>query len=104
VFNKDFREAERAADRAEGARQAITDAQTTFNHVYAGAQRQMASVRTIGEGEIKKLYSLMDDKNRANADDLSSFFANARDALRTHQDVLDFTPEANSTEGAKPQP
>jgi hypothetical protein len=39
-----------------------------------------------------------------NAEDLSSFFNKARQALRTHQDVLDFEPGALPLPAPKPQP
>ena len=93
MFNKEFRESEKEYYRSEGARQAFSDAQSKFGTVYAAAQKQMAAVGMNGEAEVKKLYGLIDDKNRANAEDLSGFFDRARAALRTHQEVLDFAPE-----------
>ncbi len=93
MFNKEFRESEKEYYRSEGARQAFSDAQSKFGTVYAAAQKQMAAVGMNGEAEVKKLYALIDDKNNANAEDLSGFFDRARAALRTHQEVLDFAPE-----------
>lgn len=93
MFNKDFREAEKEYLREEGARQAFTEAQGKFESVYASAQRSMRAVNMDADTQLKKLNELIDDKKTVNAEDLSSFFNKARQALKTHQDVLDFEPE-----------
>jgi hypothetical protein len=103
MFDKDFREAERAYERNEGARQAFVDAQSKFSTVYNAAQRQMAGVGINAEAYTKKLYELIDEKQEANREDLSKFFDQARQALKTHQDVLDFQPEKLDLP-TKPQP
>ena len=56
------------------------------------------------ETYTKKLYALIDEKQDANREDLSKFFDQARQALKTHQDVLDFQPEKLPDLPAKPQP
>ena len=104
IFDSDFREAERTYERNEGARQAFVDAQSKFGVVYGAAQRQMASVSINAETYTKKLYALIDEKQDANREDLSKFFDQARQALKTHQDVLDFQPEKLPDLPAKPQP
>ena len=104
MFNKEFREAEKEYYRSEGARQAFTAAQGQFSTVYSSAQKKMAAVGLNGDEYVKKLYALIDDKNQANAEDLSKFFDQARQALRTHQDVLDFQPDKVPDLPAKPQP
>jgi len=93
IFSKDFREAEKEALREEGAQRAFAEAQGKFEGVYASAQRSMRGVNLDADAQIKKLSDLIEDKKTANAEDLSSFFNKARQALRTHQDVLDFEPE-----------
>ncbi|MCB1208294.1 MAG: hypothetical protein KDK97_03150 [Verrucomicrobiales bacterium] len=93
TFSRDYREKERDYYREEGMRQAFEQAQGKFGEVYSAAQRSMASVNLNAEAEIKNLQKLMEDKQSANAEDLSSFFDNARKALRTHQEVLKFEPE-----------
>ena len=93
MFSKEFREAEKEYYRNEGARQAFTEAQGKFSTVYGKAQRQMAAVGLNGDQYVTKLYALIDDKNKANTEDLSQFFDQARKALKTHQDVLDFQPD-----------
>jgi hypothetical protein len=57
-----------------------------------------------GDAQVKKLYALIEEKQGANAEDLSQFFNNARQALRTHQDVLDFQPDKIPDLPIKPQP
>lgn len=94
MFSKDFREAEKEYYREEGARRAFTEAQTKFDSVYAAAQRSMRGVNLDAEGVLKKLTDIIEDKKTANTEDLSAFFTKARQALRTHQSVLDFEPEA----------
>ncbi|HCN77191.1 MAG TPA: hypothetical protein DIT13_08375 [Verrucomicrobiales bacterium] len=94
MFSKDFREAEREQLREEGARRAFAEAQAKFDTVYASAQRSMRAVNLDAEGTLKKLADLIEDKNAANAGDLGAFFDKARQALRTHQSVLDFEPDA----------
>jgi hypothetical protein len=64
----------------------------------------MAAVGLNGDQYVKKLYALIDDKNQANAEDLTKFFDQARQALRTHQDVLDFQPDKVPDLPVKPQP
>ncbi len=103
MFNKDYRDAEQDYYRSEGARQAFTNAQAKFSTVYGAAQRQMASVGIDADAYTKKLYALMDEKQQANAEDLSKFFDQARQALRTHQEVLDFQPE-RAPDPSKVQP
>jgi hypothetical protein len=104
MFNKEFREAEKEYYRNEGARMAFTEAKGKFSTVYNAAQKQMASVGLNGDQYVKKLYALIDDKNKANTEDLSDFFDQARKALKTHQDVLDFQPEKLPDLPVKPQP
>jgi hypothetical protein len=104
MFNKEFREAEKEYYRGEGARQAFTEAKTKFSTVYGAAQKKMSAVGLNGDEYVKKLYALIDDKNQANAEDLSKFFDQARQALRTHQDVLDFQPDKMPDLPVKPQP
>lgn len=104
MFNKEFREAEKEYYRNEGARMAFTEAKGKFSTVYTAAQKQMASVGLNGDQYVKKLYALIDDKNKANTEDLSDFFDQARKALKTHQDVLDFQPEKLPDLPVKPQP
>jgi hypothetical protein len=94
IFSKEAREAEKEALREEGARRAFTEAQGKFEAVYASAQQSMRGVNLDADAQIRKLNELVEDKRLANAEDLSSFFNQARQALRTHQDVLDFEPEA----------
>lgn len=94
MFSKDFREAEKESLREEGAQRAYSEAQGKFNTVYASAQRSMRSVNLDADAQVQKLYDLMEDKKTANAEDLGTFFDKARQALRTHQDVLDFEPES----------
>lgn len=103
IFNKDFREAERAYERNEGARQAFAEARTRFDVVYGSAQRQMAAVNINAESYTKKLYALIDEKQETNREDLSRFFDQARQALKTHQEVLDFQPDRPEV-NVKPRP
>lgn len=103
MFSKDFREAEKEYYREEGARRAFTEAQGKFNEVYAGAQRSMRAVNLDAEGHLRKLTELIEDKKTANAEDLVGFFEKARQALRTHQNVLDFEPEP-PTQAPRVQP
>ena len=93
MFSKDFREAEKEFYREEGARRAFTEAQGKFTEVYASAQRSMRAVNLDAEGHLHRLNELIEDKKTANAEDLVGFFEKARQALRTHQNVLDFEPE-----------
>lgn len=104
MFSKSFREAEKEYYREEGARRAFEQAQGKFQSVYAAAQRSMRGVNLDAEAQAKKLYDLIEDKKQANAEDLSKFFDNARKALRTHQDVLDFQPEALPPQVPRVQP
>ena len=104
IFDKDYRDAEREYERKEGARQAFVEAKSKFGTVYSAAQRQMAGVSINAEAYTKKLYDLIEDKQQANAEDLSQFFDQARKALKTHQEVLDFMPEKLPELPVKPQP
>ena len=101
-FSRSYREAEQNYYREEGMRKAFEQAQGKFGEVYASAQRSMASVNLNAEAEIKNLQALMPDKQTANAADLSSFFDNARKALRTHQEVLKFEPELPAAPKVQP--
>ncbi len=102
MFNSDFRKAEQDFYRSEGAREAFSAAQSKFSTVYAAAQSQMSAVSIDAEGYTKKLYALIEDKQQANTEDLSNFFDQARKALKTHQEVLDFSP--NQLPEAAPRP
>jgi hypothetical protein len=103
MFSKDFREAEKEFYREEGAQRAFTEAQGKFSAVYASAQRSMRSVNMDADTQLKNLDALIQDKQTANAEDLTSFFNQAREALQTHQNVLDFEP-ANVPQAPKVQP
>ena len=103
MFSKDFRAAEKEYERSEGARQAFEQAQGVFTQVYAKAQKSMANVSLDADAQIKKLQDYVDEKRQQKPEDLSSFFDQARKALKTHQEVLDFEPDS-PTGGTKPQP
>jgi hypothetical protein len=103
MFSKDFREAEKEFYREEGAQRAFTEAQGKFGAIYASAQRSMRSVNLDADAQLKKLDALIQDKQAANAEDLTSFFNQAREALQTHQNVLDFEP-AEVPQAPKVQP
>lgn len=104
TFSKSFREAEREFYREEGMKQAYDQAQTKFTTVYSEAQKQMAAVQLNAGEQVKKLYALIEGKQQANTEDLSSFFDQARKALRTHQDVLKFEPENLPIPPVTPRP
>ncbi len=104
VFSKEFREQEKEYARQEGAKEAFEQAQGKFTTAYSSAQRAMASVNLDADAQIQKLHAYIDDKQQMNAEDLGSFFDKARKALRTHQDVLDFEPDAPVLPAPKPQP
>lgn len=104
LFSKEFREAEKEYERSEGARLAFEQAQGVFTQVYSKAQKAMAGVSLDADAQIKKLQDYLDEKKQQSAPDLSSFFDQARKALRTHQEVLDFEPEAGPQPSTKPQP
>jgi hypothetical protein len=104
VFSKEFREQEKEYARQEGAKEAFEQAQGKFTTAYTSAQRTMATVNLDADAQIQKLHAYIDDKQQMNAEDLSSFFNKARQALRTHQDVLDFEPDALPLPAPKPQP
>ncbi len=104
LFSSDFRDAEKQYLRQEGAKEAFEQAQSKFSGTYKQAQKVMGSVNLDADGQIQKLQAYIDDKKQMNADDLSAFFDKARKALRTHQDVLDFEPEAAQLPAPKPQP
>lgn len=104
IFSKEFREREKEYARQEGAKEAFEQAQGKFTTVYASAQKVMSGVNLDADAQIQKLHAYIDDKQQMNAEDLGSFFDKARKALRTHQDVLDFEPEAPPLPAPKPQP
>jgi hypothetical protein len=93
IFSKNFREAEKEYLREEGARRAFEEAQGKFDSVYAAAQNSMKAVNLDTQALLKKLDDVIAAKQSTNAEDLSSYFAKAKQALRTHQDILDFDPE-----------
>jgi hypothetical protein len=90
LFSRDAREAERQSLRDEGQRQAFEQAQDEFGRVYASAQQQMEKVSLDTDQQLRKLDALIAEKAEANQQDLISFFEKARQALRTHQEVLQF--------------
>jgi hypothetical protein len=94
TFSKSFRENEKQFYREEGERQAFEKAQQEFSRVYASAQQSMQAVNLNADEQVKKLYSLIEEKDAANQTDLTEFFNKARQALRTHQNVLQFEPDA----------
>jgi hypothetical protein len=93
TFSKNFREAEKQYYREEGQRQAFEQAQQEFGRVYASAQQAMQAVNLNADEQVKKLYGLIEEKDNANQADLAEFFNKARQALRTHQNVLQFEPD-----------
>ncbi|MEZ5387487.1 MAG: hypothetical protein R3F13_18400 [Prosthecobacter sp.] len=103
MFSKDFREKEKEYLRQEGAKEAFEQAQGKFSGVYASAQKAMAGVNLDADKQIQKLHAYIDDKEQMNREDLTSFFDKARQALRTHQDVLDFEPDAPLLPVPKPE-
>lgn len=104
LFSKEFREQEKEYLRQEGAKEAFEQALGKFTGVYATAQKAMAGVNLDADAQIQKLHAFIDDKQQMNSADLTSFFDKARKALRTHQEVLDFEPEAPLLPVPKPQP
>ena len=104
LFSKEFREAEKEYERSEGARQAFEQAQGVFTQVYSKAQKAMGNVSLDADAQIKKLQDYLDEKKQQNPEDLTTLFSQARKALRTHQEVLDFEPEPGPAPSNKPQP
>lgn len=104
MFSKQFREQEKEYLRQEGAKEAFEQAQEKFSGTYSRAQRAMAGVNLNADAEIQKLHAYIDEKQQMNREDLSAFFDKARKALRTHQDVLDFEPEAPRLPPPQTQP
>lgn len=104
MFSKEFREAEKEYERSEGARQAFEQAQGVFTTVYSKAQKAMGAVSLDADAQIKKLQDYLDEKKQQSPEDLSALFNQARKALRTHQEVLDFEPDAPPAPSNKPQP
>jgi hypothetical protein len=104
LFSNDFREAEKQYIRQEGAKEAFEQAQSKFSGTYKQAQKVMGSVNLDADSQLQKLQAYIDDKQQMNTQDLSSFFDKARKALRTHQNVLDFEPDAARLPAPKPQP
>lgn len=95
AFSKNFREAEKEYLREEGARRAFEEARIKFDAVYGSAQRAMKAVNLDADTTLKKLDELLrQQQEQVNASDLTGLFDQARKALRTHQNVLDFEPEA----------
>lgn len=94
VFSKNYREAEKEFYREEGARRAFEQAQGKFETVYASAQQSLRTVNLDADAQVKKLNAVIEDKEQANSEDLTGFFDKARQALQTHQDVLDFEPDS----------
>lgn len=104
MFSKEFREQEKEYLRQEGAKEAFEQAQARFTGTYASAQKAMSGVNLDADAQIQKLHAYIDDKQQMNTEDLSSFFDKARRALRTHQDVLDFEPDAPPLPAPRAQP
>lgn len=104
MFSKEFREQEKEYLRQEGAKEAFEQAQTKFTGTYTRAQKAMAGVNLDADAQIQKLHAYIDDKQQMNREDLGSFFDKARKALRTHQDVLDFEPDARPLPAQGVQP
>lgn len=94
LFSSEFREQEREFYRTEGERRGFQEASDKFSQAYAAAQKQMAGVNVDFEKSIMKLNDLISEKK---TEDLSEFFNQARKALNTHQQLLEFEPE-----GTKP--
>ena len=95
MFSKDYREAEKEFYREQGAQRAFEEAQGEFSRVYSSAQQAMRAVDLDAEKQVQKLYALIEDKELVNAQDLGDFFDKAREALKTHQDVLQFEPKGD---------
>lgn len=93
AFSKSYRENEKQFYREEGERQAFEKAQQEFSRVYASAQQAMRAVNLNADEQVKKLHALIDEKDAANQQDMTEFFNKARQALRTHQNVLQFEPD-----------
>lgn len=104
LFSKSYREAEKEYERSQGAKQAFEQAEGVFSQVYTKAQRAMSAVSLDADAQIKKLQLYIDDKKQQNTADLTSLLNQARKALRTHQAVLDFEPEAPLPGPGKPPP
>lgn len=105
LFSRSYREAEKEYERNQGAKAAFEQAEGVFSQVYTKAQKAMSAVSLDTDAQIKKLQDYIDQKKQQNADDLSSLFSQARRALRTHQEVLDFEPEPVTVpKTAPPQP
>ena len=95
LVSRDYRESEKQYYREQGAQRAFEAAQGEFGRVYSSAQSAMRGVNLDAEAQIKKLYDLIEEKDNANAQDLTEFFDQARKALKTHQDVLQFEPQGD---------
>lgn len=93
VFSREHRELQKQFYRDEGARLAFEQAQNKFGSAYAAAQKEMSAIKLDTDSLVKKLLAVIQDKEAAKPEDLSPFFDKARQALKTHQDVLKFEPD-----------
>jgi len=107
LFSKEAREKEKQSEReyyrTEGELGAFRAAKSKFASAYAGAQKKMSAVNIDAEKAIAGLNSFIEDK-RANTQDLTEFFNQARKALNTHQKLLDMEPDFSKPviDGPKP--
>lgn len=96
MFSREFREAEREALREEGAKRAFTEASSRFEEVYQVAQKSMNSIDLDVASLQGKLQALADDRQKASTAELDSALKKIREALTTHQKVLEFSPPAET--------
>ena len=101
LFSREFREAEKEALREEGAKRAFDEASGKFEATYQSAQQSIKRIDLDVEALQTTLQVIMSDKEKASKSDLAEPLRKIREALSTHQKVLDFTPQ---TETPKVQP
>ncbi|WP_265592921.1 hypothetical protein [Verrucomicrobium sp. BvORR034] len=101
MFSREFREQEREFYRTEGERRGFQEASAKFNSAYKAAQKQMGAVDL---NFTKALHDLNTAVKEQKTEDLSTFFAQARKALSTHQKLLEFEPEVPKPETGTVKP
>jgi hypothetical protein len=93
MFSREFREAEKEALREEGAKRAFDEASGKFEQVYQSAQQSMRKIDLDVDGLQKTIQTVIDQRQKADTSKLSDSLRQIREALKTHQKVLDFSPQ-----------
>jgi hypothetical protein len=96
LFDKDYREQEKAYQQQVGQKEAFAEANASFTKAYKAAQTRIQASAKDMAAHSQRIYALISEKE-LNKEDLEQFFTQSRSAIRSHLDIIELDTDLDPT-------